>query len=81
MSANPMVIAYHLIWMGYGWWLPNDPRGSSSHCIRNDLFKDLGDLHLGRKRIQPASHSIRSFYETAAQRLQYPLITFTSDMI
>jgi len=26
--SQPLVIGYHLIWTGYGWWLPNDPRGS-----------------------------------------------------
>ena len=30
---NPLVIAYHLIWTAYGWWLPNDPRGSGSVTI------------------------------------------------
>jgi len=24
---HPLVIAYPLVWTGYGWWLPNDPRG------------------------------------------------------
>ena len=28
MSDHPIVIAHHLIWTAYGWWLPNDPRGS-----------------------------------------------------
>ena len=27
------VAGFHLIWTAYGWWLPNDPRGSSSHEI------------------------------------------------
>ena len=31
-----MVIGYHLIWTAYGWWLPNDPRGSTSHRIRQN---------------------------------------------
>ena len=51
--ALPIVIAHHLIWTLYGWWLPNDPRGSCSRVIRSDLLKQLGDLHYGRKRIQP----------------------------
>jgi hypothetical protein len=48
-----MVIAHHLIWTLYGWWLPNDPRGSTSRAIRNDVLRDLGELHFGRKRVQP----------------------------
>jgi hypothetical protein len=50
-----MVIVYHLIWMAYGWWLPNDPRGSNSKNIKRDLLKELGELHHGRKRAQPCS--------------------------
>ena len=29
-----MVLAYHLILSCYGFWLPNDPRGSWSHEVR-----------------------------------------------
>jgi hypothetical protein len=46
-----MVIAHHLMWTLYGWWLPNDPHGSTSQTIRNDILKELGELHSGRKRI------------------------------
>ena len=38
-----MVAGFHLIWTAYGWWLPNDPRGSSSHEIRVERIADLGD--------------------------------------
>ena len=41
------VIAYHLVWTGYGCWLPNDPRGSGPLTIRNDVLRDLGELHQG----------------------------------
>jgi hypothetical protein len=50
---RPIVIAYHLIWTGYGWWLPNDPRGSMSHRIASDVIAELGELHYGRKKVQP----------------------------
>ena len=52
--SHPLVIAYHLIWTAYGYWLPNDPRGSGSRTIRNDIIAELGELHHGRKRVQPA---------------------------
>lgn len=73
---RPIVIAYHLIWTAYGWWLPNDPRGSGSNVIRNDLLAELGELHFGRKRIQPCGRQIRQFYEHAADLLKHPLLTF-----
>ena len=71
-----MVLAHHLIYVAYGWWLPNDPRGSMSHHIRNDVIAELGGLHHGRKKVQPASRDIRAFYESARQLLQFPLLTF-----
>lgn len=71
-----MVIAHHLMWTLYGWWLPNDPRGSTSHTIRCDPLKDLGELHLGRRRMQPAGRDIHSFYEQAAGHLQHDLLSF-----
>ncbi len=79
-----MVIAHHLIWTAYGWWLPNDPRGSGSKVIRTDIIAELGKLHYGRKKVQPASRHVRRFYEQAASMLRHPLLTFDApsrDMI
>lgn len=75
-SRKPIEIAHHIMWTLYGWWLPNDPRGSTSRTIRNDLIADLGELHIGRKRIQPAGKDIRAFYEQGAAVLKYPLLSF-----
>ena len=77
----PYVIAYHLVWTASGWWLPNDPRGSMSRTIRNDVLADLGELHFGRKRVQPASRVIRNFYEDAEPVLRHPLLTFDAGAI
>ena len=71
-----MVLAYHLIWVAYGWWLPNDLRGSTSHWIGSDVIGELGELHYGRKKVQPASRDIRAFYERAKDVLKFPLLTF-----
>src|SRR5207237_3805658 len=73
---QPLVIAYHLIWTAYGWWLPNDPRGSGSETVRNDIFEELGTLHLGRKKVQPAGRVVREFYDQAADKLKHPLLKF-----
>ena len=74
--SRPLVTAYHLVWVAYGWWLPNDPRGSMSRAIRNDLIAELGRLHYGRKRLQPASRDIRTFYNEASTLLKHPLLPF-----
>lgn len=74
-----MIAGYHLIWTAYGWWLPNDPRGSSSHEIRVERIAELGELHHGRKAVQPRGAEIRRFYEEARDVLAHPLLTFTDD--
>jgi REP element-mobilizing transposase RayT len=74
--AQPLVIAYHLIWTGYGWWLPNDPRGSGSTTVRSELLKEFGGIHHGRKQIQPASREVRSFYAKAHPLLQHSVLIF-----
>lgn len=71
-----MVIAYHLIWTGYGWWLPNDPRGSGSREVRVDVLRDLGEVHYGRRRIQPPRHLVREFYAEAHKRLRFDPLRF-----
>jgi REP element-mobilizing transposase RayT len=77
--SHPLVIGYHLVWTAYGWWLPNDPRGSGSLTVCHDALKELGEVHLGRKRIQPTGREVRQFYERAAQVLQHPLLTFNDE--
>ena len=72
-----MVIGYHLIWTLYGWWLPNDPRGSTSRSIASDVISELGALHYGRKKIQPSSREIRAFYDRAKSKLKHDLLTLT----
>jgi REP element-mobilizing transposase RayT len=76
-----MVIAYHINMTAYGWWLPNDLRGSTSKSIQCDVLEELGELHFGRKRVQPASRDIRAFYERAADLLKHELLTFNDDAI
>lgn len=71
-----MVVGYHLVWTAYGWWLPNDPRGSSSREIRVERIEQLGDLHYGRKPVQPSSGEIREFYQRAKQVLAHPILAF-----
>jgi REP element-mobilizing transposase RayT len=74
-----VVIGYHLIITAYGWWLPNDPRGSTSQYISSDVIAELGELHVGRKKIQPASYEIRQFYKRAQQVLKHELLTFNEE--
>ena len=74
---KPLVIAYHLVWTAYGWWLPNDPRGSMSKWIADEDIETLGDAHYGRKQHQPPRQTVKRFYEQAAETLQHPLLKFS----
>lgn len=76
-----MVVGYHLIWTAYGWWLPNDPRGSSSHEIRVERIAELGELHHGRKVIQPTSPELRLFYNNARLALKHELLSFSDEAV
>ena len=76
-----MVIAHHLVWTAYGWWLPNDPRGSSSHEIRVPKVAELGELHHGRQPVQPPRTALREFHQQAVQVLAHPVLTFPEDDI
>jgi len=80
-EALPMIVGYHLIWTVYGSWLPNDPRGSSSHIIRSPAIAELGELHPGRKRIQPAGRAIREFYDAARPALKHDFRTLSESEI
>jgi REP element-mobilizing transposase RayT len=72
-----MVIAYHAIFSAYGFWLPNDPRGSWSDWVASwDLFK------YGPATKTDARHSLaknphnRAFREQAKEGLKYPPVIF-----
>ena len=75
MPEQPLVIAHHLIWTAYGAWLPNDPRGSGSTSVTGKLIAELGELHFGRKKVQPAGRELRAFYDRAQDALYYPPLT------
>jgi REP element-mobilizing transposase RayT len=76
-----MVAGYHLIWTVYGYWLPNDPRGSTSEEIRVEPIEALGEIHYGRKPVQPSSKEIREFHQQAQDILKHPVLTFNDDEI
>jgi REP element-mobilizing transposase RayT len=76
-----MVAGYHLIWTVYGYWLPNDPRGSTSTEIRVEPIEALGELHYGRKPVQPSSKEIREFHKKAHDILKHPVLTFDDEEI
>src|SRR5262245_38365759 len=74
-----VIVGHHLLWTAYGCWLPNDPRGSSSHEVRVEAIAGLGEHHFGRKEIQPPSSEIREFYQQARVVLKHSLLRFSDE--
>ena len=79
LRGNPgrrVILASHLVLHGYGHWLSNDPRGSGSTETRKDDLKELGHVHLGRKRVQPPRQQLQRFYAQAKPRLKHETLWF-----
>ena len=72
-----MILAYHAIVTAYGFWLPNDPRGSWSDFIRAWEL-----LHFGEATKTDARRSVARKPHDAQKRaaakkwLQYPPVVF-----
>src|SRR5439155_7880261 len=79
IQLNDVVLASHLVFMGYGHWLPNDPRGSGSSEVRKPELKDLGAIHFGRKLDQPTRDELRAFFREGEPLLEHPLLWFDKE--
>jgi REP element-mobilizing transposase RayT len=76
-----LVVGHHLVWTAYGWWLPNDPRGSSSRQVRVPRVAELGELHQGRKAVQPSTEELREFCRRARPVLAHPVLAFGEEEV
>jgi REP element-mobilizing transposase RayT len=48
-----------------------------SHFVHSDVIFELGNLHHGRKRVQPAGKEIREFLASAKSKLKFDLLDLT----
>ena len=75
-----MVLGYHFIFSAYGFWLPNDPRGSWSDCVREFEIRKFGpatkSLITSTRSVaaKPHDHATRLAAKSA---LRYPPVRFT----
>ena len=75
-----MIQAYHVIFCAYGFWLPNDPRGSWSQWVRSwDLFR-YGEATkvTTRRSVAGAKHNHQE-RNAAKSALHYPPVVFTGN--
>lgn len=72
------VIAYHVIFSTYGFWLPNDPRGSGSTEVRSEALRPFGPATpvSGSRSVAGKPHD-RRLRLAAKQALKYPEVVFT----
>jgi REP element-mobilizing transposase RayT len=73
-----MVLAHHVIFTAYGFWLPNDPRGSWSVFVRSwELSRHGRATNIDTRRsVANTPHDQRS-RQAAKRDLQYEPVEFT----
>ena len=73
-----MVLAYHVIFGAYGFWLPNDPRGSWSDFVASWELVRFGKATKTdtRRSVAGVPHD-RLLREEAKQALKYPPVAFS----
>ena len=73
-----MVIASHVILSAYGFWLPNDPRGSWSDFVRSwELFRFGKATKTDQRRSLAWDEHDRHRRLAAKKALKYPPVKFT----
>jgi REP element-mobilizing transposase RayT len=73
-----MVLAYHVIFGAYGFWLPNDPRGSWSDFVACWELVRFGKATktTARRSVAHVPHD-RRLREEAKRALRYPPVAFS----
>jgi REP element-mobilizing transposase RayT len=73
---NAMVLAYHCIFGMYGFWLPNDPRGSGSEASWELFRYGPATKTRGRRSVAYRPHD-RAAREQAKRALKHPPVILT----
>lgn len=72
-----MVHGYHVIWGTYGFWLPNDPRGSWSDFVYAWELARFGRATRSAERVDVEPSSYAAWRAEARQALKYPPVTLS----
>lgn len=72
-----MIVGYHIIFSTYGFWLPNDPRGSWSDFVGSwELFRFGPATRTTERRSVAHREHDRAKRLEAKQALKYPAVKF-----
>jgi REP element-mobilizing transposase RayT len=72
-----VIHGYHVIWGTYGFWLPNDPRGSWSDFVYAWELARFGQATKSITRIDVAPEEYARWRDEARRALKYPPVTLT----
>jgi REP element-mobilizing transposase RayT len=75
-----MVLAVHLVWTCYGWWFPNDIRGSWSKEVWAPALQGLGTIDKrGRELLQPSAAELGNWLSEAQERLKHQAVILDTE--
>jgi REP element-mobilizing transposase RayT len=72
-----MIHAYHVVWGAYGFWLPNDPRGSWSEFVASWELLRNGKSTFGIERLDIDLQKRQAWREAAVAALRFPPVLLT----
>jgi REP element-mobilizing transposase RayT len=73
-----MIVGYHIIFSAYGFWLPNDPRGSWSQFVGSwELFRYGPATKTTERRSLAYRHHDWERRKQAKSALKFPPVNFT----
>jgi REP element-mobilizing transposase RayT len=71
------ILAYHVTFATYGFWLPNDPRGSNSESVRAAHLRRFGPAtKVSDKRSHASDHHDTALRAAAKRSLKYAPVRF-----
>jgi REP element-mobilizing transposase RayT len=71
-----MIHGYHVIWGAYGFWLPNDPRGSWSDFVHSWELARFGKSTKSSERSEVDTRQWEAWRSAATSALKYPPVIF-----
>jgi REP element-mobilizing transposase RayT len=74
-----MIHGYHVIWGTYGFWLPNDPRGSWSDFVASWALARFGKATKTLERTAVDVSQWACWRAEAVQALRYPAVVLTGN--
>ena len=74
-----MIHGYHIVFGTYGFWMPNDPRGSWSDFVHSWELAKFGHAtnSLDRVGVEPKEYA--AWRQRAREALKYPAVTLTGE--